>query len=552
MSISGDGPGLSKAKRRLGRYLAGAGLLMLTFSIAYQWAAGFFAGEDISFLQAVHVVVETFTTTGYGEQTRFWVDHPPLLALSILMQLTGVTTVFLTLPLFLVPLVEDALRTAPPTASTHTDHVVICTFTPRGDALVDELDSMDVPYVILEADRDRAEELYGEGYEVVHGDPEEVESLEAANAPEALAIVADDDDETNASVILAAKQAAPDARVVSLIEDPEVADYHRYAGADRVVSPRRLLGESLAGKATTSISSELGDAIEIGEDFEVAELLVQRGSPVEDRTIAESGIGEVTGVNVIGAWFSGEFVSPPAPDAVIDEHTILLVVGREKQLEELRALTLSSARRFRRGTVIVAGYGEVGSTAAETLASAGVPHLVVDKRDKPGVDLVGDITDPQTLAEANVSEARGVLLALDNDTTAVFATLVSERVSEETEVIARANETESIAKLYRAGADYVLALSTVAGRMLASTVLDEEVIAPQSQIEIVRTHAPGLVGRTLAGADVRARTNCTVIAVERGGELVTEIGPAFRVEADDDLVVAGVDEDIYRFNEQFG
>lgn len=308
----------------------------------------------------------------------------------------------------------------------------------------------------------------------------------------------------------------------------------------------------LAGKATTSISSELGDAIEIGEDFEVAELLVQRGSPAEGRTIAESGIGDVTGVNVIGAWFTGEFVSPPAPHAVIDEHTILLVVGREKQLEELRALTLSSARRFRRGTVIVAGYGEVGSTAAEKLASAGVPHLVVDKQDKPGVDLVGDITDPQTLSEANVSEARGVLLALDNDTTAVFATLVSERVSEETEVIARANETESIAKLYRAGADYVLALSTVAGRMLASTVLDEEVIAPQSQIEIVRTNAPGLVGRTLAGADVRARTNCTVIAVERNGALVTEVGPEFRVEADDDLVVAGVDEDIYRFNEQFG
>ena len=552
MSISGNGPGLSKAKSRLGRYLAGAALLMLTYAVVYRWAVGYFAGEDVTFLQAVHVVVETFTTTGYGEQTQLWVDHPPLLTLSILMQLTGVTTVFLTLPLFLVPLVEDALRTAPPTSSDLTGHVVICTFTPRGDALVDELDAMAMEYVILESDRALAEELYGQGYDVVHGDPESAESLEAANAHEALAIVADDDDETNASIILAAKQAAPTSRVVSLIEDPKVAEYHRYAGADTVVSPRRLLGESLAGKATTSISSSLGDAIEIGEDFEVAELLVQRGSPVEGKSIAESGIGNITGVNVIGAWFSGEFVSPPAPGDVIDEHTILLVVGREKRLEELRTLTLSSARRFRRGAVIVAGYGEVGSTAAETLASAGVPNLVVDKEDKPGVDVVGDITDPQTLAEAKVTEARAVLLALDNDTTAVFATLVSERVSEETEVIARANETESIAKLYRAGADYVLALSTVAGRMLASTVLDEEVIAPQSQIEIVRTQAPGLVGQTLAGADVRAKTNCTVIAVERDEELITEAGPNLRVRRDDDLIVAGIDEDIYRFNELFG
>ncbi|WP_410765060.1 potassium channel family protein [Haloferax sp. DFSO60] len=552
MSISGDGPGLSKAKQRLGRYLAAAATAILLYAIVYQWALGYFTDETTTFLQALHVVVETFTTTGYGEQAGLWEETPPLLALSIAMQLTGVVTVFLALPLFLVPLVEDALRTDPPTSSSLTDHVIICTYTPRGDALVDELESMDVPYVIVEGDRDLAEELYAEDYTVIHGDPESVEVLEDANASEALSIVTDDDDETNASIILAAKQAAPDCRVVSLIEDPHVADYHRYAGADAVVSPRRLLGESLAGKATTSVSTELGDAVEIGEDFEVAELLVQRGSPVEGKPIAESGIANLTGANVIGAWFSGEFVSPPAPDAVIDEHTILLVVGREKQLEKLRELTLSSARRFRRGAILIAGYGEVGSTAAETLASSGVPHVVIDLEDKPGVDIVGDVTDPQTLIEAGVKEARGVLVALNDDTTAVFATLVSERVSEETEVIARANETESIAKLYRAGADYVLALSTVAGRMLASTVLDEEVIAPQSQIELVRTHADKLVGKTLAEADVRAKTNCTIIAVKRDGNLLTEIGPDFRIGRKDELIVAGIDQDIYRFNEQFG
>ena len=63
----------------------------------------------------------------------------------------------------------------------------------------------------------------------------------------------------------------------------------------------------------------------------------------------------------------------------------------------------------------------------------------------------------------------------------------------------------------------ILALATVSGRMLASNLLDEEVIAPQSQLEIVRTTAPALVGQSLAEADVRARTNCTVIAAERDG-----------------------------------
>lgn len=39
------------------------------------------------------------------------------------------------------------------------------------------------------------------------------------------------------------------AFVLPLVKDETVADYHRYAGADDVASPRRLLGESLAAKA---------------------------------------------------------------------------------------------------------------------------------------------------------------------------------------------------------------------------------------------------------------------------------------------------------------
>jgi Trk K+ transport system NAD-binding subunit len=360
--------------------------------------------------------------------------------------------------------------------------------------------------------------------------------------------VADDTDERNASIVLSAKEVAPDVRVVSLIEDAEVADYQRYAGADRIVSPRRLLGESLANKATTSVSADL-DAIEIGEDFEIAELLVQRGADVVGRKIADSRIAEITGVNIIGAWFRGEFVSPPDPDAVIDEHTILLVSGQEGQVEQLRDLTLSKARRYRRGEVVVAGSGEVGTTAGDVLASEGVSTTVVDLEDKPGVDVVGDVTDRRTLKEAGVADARSILLALDDDTTTIFAALVVNQFSPETEVIARANERQSVRKLYRAGAEYVLALSTVSGRLLASQLLDEEVISPSTQVDVVRTKAPGLAGKSLVQADVRARTNCTVIAVERNGDLITDVGPEFVVRATDNLVVAGLDADINRFAE---
>ncbi|WP_435182652.1 potassium channel family protein [Halobellus sp. EA9] len=221
-------------------------------------------------------------------------------------------------------------------------------------------------------------------------------------------------------------------------------------------------------------------------------------------------------------------------------------------MARLRELARSEARRHRRGRVVVAGYGEVGSTAADALADAGVPHVVLDSAEKPGVDVVGDVTDPEALERAGVADAESVLIALDDDTTAIFATLVVERLAPEAEIIVRANDAASVKKIYRAGAEYVLALSTVSGRMLASNLTDEEVIAPQSQIEIVRVDAPRLVGTSLAKADVRARTGSTVLAVERDDELRTDVGPDFRIRSGDTLVVAGTDEAVNAFNERYG
>ncbi len=542
---------MSKATRRAVAYVVLAIAVMVGYALVYQWVMATFEGHPIPFVQALHSVVETFTTTGYGEEAQFW-HTPAIFLLNIVMMLTGVVLIFLTLPLFIVPLVESALTTEPPTSVDTTRHAIICKFTPRGDTLVDELDSMGRPYVIVESDRDRAQQLYEGGYSVMHGDPETVEALEAANVSDAIALVADDTDERNASIVLAARQAASDLQIISFVEDADTGDYHRYAGANKVVSPRRLLGTRLASKATNAVSSALGESVEIGEDFEIAEFLVHQGSPLVDRTIADSGVGEMTGTNIIGAWFRGEFVTPPAPDDVIDEHTILLVAGREQQLERLKELTLSETHHRRRGKVIVAGYGEVGTTAADTLASAGVPVTTVDVTEKSGVHVVGDVTDQRTLESAGIDGARSIVLTLADDTTTIFAALAIRQLAPNVEVIARANETESVPKLYRAGAEYVLALSTVSGRMLASNLLDEEVIAPDTQVQIVRTDAPGLVGRSLAEADVRARTNCTVIAAERNGDLITEVRPDFVVRTDDELIVAGADEDVNRFTDLVG
>ncbi|MFC7096605.1 potassium channel family protein [Halobaculum marinum] len=539
---------MPSATRRATEYLLGAFGVMLLLAFVYQWGYGTFEGRTVSYVHSLYVVVETFTTTGFGIDVNQW-DDPRMLVLMAGMQLVGVGLIFLALPAVIIPLINEALTSSAPRTTTATGHVVICEFTPRGETLVKELRSRDQSYVVVEPDEDRAVDLANE-HDVVHGDPEEVKTLERANVGAARALVADGDDETNASIVLSAREISEELRVVSLVEDEEVADYHRYAGADRVISPRRLLGESLGAKATVSVSDELGGGVEIGEDFQIAELLVHHGSPLVGETIAESGIGERTGANVLGAWDDGEFESPPRPERVIDQHTVLLVVGNETELEALKELTLSETRRQRRGRVIVAGYGMVGHSAAEELRPTD-DVVVVDLVDDEPIDVVGDATDRETLERAGIGDARAVVLALDSDTTTIFATLAVKQVAPNTEVIVRANDADSVPKLYRAGAEYVLALSTVSGRLLASHLLDEEVLRPETQVDLVRTHAPKLEGEGLADADVRARTGVTVVAIERDGDLITNIGPDTRIVPDDTLVVAGTDDAVNHFNELF-
>ncbi|WP_178918107.1 TrkA family potassium uptake protein [Natronomonas gomsonensis] len=533
-------------------YLLGLLAVMFAYTLAYDYGMSAFENDPRTFLESFQIVVETFTTTGFGSDSAGW-SSTEMLVLIVVMDLTGVLLIFIALPVLVFPLFEEAISTTAPTSvEDFEDHVVICNLTSRGETLIDELESNGVGYVVVEQDREVAEELHEAEYSVIHADPKTLDGLRAAELPSARALVADDTDQINTSIILTAKELAGDVEVISFAEDPSRERYHHLAGADTVFSPRALLGRSLASKITTSISTSLSDTIAAGDQFEIVELPIHHGSELIGKTIDEIGIRQRTGANVIGAWFRGQFETPPSPDAVIDSGTVLLVTGQEPQLERLKNLTLSDIRHFRSSQTLLIGRGEVGDSVASRLDEEGIPYTTLDLVEKPGVDRVGDATDPEELEAAGIQEANTAVLALSDDTTTEFATLVARDLSPDIEILARAEENENVTKIYRAGADYVLSLATVSGRMLASTILDEEVISFDKQVDIVQTEAPGLVGTTIGEAEVRSETNCTVIAVERNGDVRTEIGPDFRIEDGDELIIAGTDEGTSAFTERFG
>ncbi|QDX39563.1 TrkA family potassium uptake protein [Salarchaeum sp. JOR-1] len=539
---------MERQQRRAVGYLALLAVVVAGYTLAYQVGMAVFEGERVTLVHAFHIVVETFTTTGYGEDASRW-DTAGILLLMDAMQLTGVLMLFLTLPLFVVPWVERRLEVDPPESVSLTDHVVICGYTDRVEALIDELDAQTVDYVVVEPDRAEAQELHEGGVTVVHGNAEDTDVLDAVSVPDARAVVLDASDETNATLALSVREVDADVRVVGFVADPSHANYVRYAGADRVLSPHEILGRSLANKVTNAITTDLGETVRLGDDFEVAEMPIQRGSELDGSTLADGRVRERTGANVVGLWAAGEFIAAPDPTRELDRSTILLVAGDDDALTALKELTLTEARRHDRGRVVVAGYGDTGTRVSEILDENDVPHTVVDRKDRPGVDVVGDVSEEETLAEAGLADASALLLALGDDAASVFATLVARENYPDVELLCRANDTRAEPRLYAAGAGYVLALATVSGRMLASTLLGEDVMSLDNQVDLVRTRAPAFVGQTLREAAVRERTGCTVIAVQRDGTVESDPSPEFRIERGDALVVAGTDDDIARFTD---
>ncbi len=515
------------------------------YALIYQAGMATFENEALSYLHALQVVIEAITTAGFGGDAPW--ESTMMNALVIAMNMTGVLLVFLALPLFVTPMFKRALRDTPPTTTDCTNHVIIGAHTSSENVLRSELEAASVPYLVVEDDADALRRLVRSDVNVIKGRIDQHRTLQAARLSEARALVIDAEGKKGAAAILSARHVDSSARIISVVEDDDVARYHRYAGADNIVRPRQVMGSRLAQKASTSISADLHDSLALDSDLELTELLVHPGSDLAGTTIADAKLREKTGVTIIGLWNDGQFIPSPDPQQRLEPHTILVAASDHERLSALKLQT-ASPQSSRPEHVIIGGCGVVGQHASQVLARHDIRHTMIDTQDVPGVDVIGNVADEDVLRHAGADAADAFILALNDDTTSMYATLVIRHMNPDLELLTRANRTENVPNFYHAGADYVLALPTVTGRMIFSLLMqNEQALSPGTQFNIIRMQAPGLAGRSLGELDVRARTGCTVVAAERDGSLLRDLGPDFVVQPDDRLVAAGSDDALNRF-----
>jgi Trk K+ transport system NAD-binding subunit len=539
---------LSRRDRLIVYYLGGLVVLVLLYTAVYNLALARLEGVDQSVFASFEFVVQTMTTTGYGQDSGFW-SHPLMYLLVAGVQISGIGIGFFTLRLIIIPLFTDAEVNLDDRLTPKEDHVIVCEYRRDSAVLLDELDELDIEYVLISSSEENAKRLSDEGYSAIHGSPQDTGAFERASIDTARAVITDAGDAT-VNTILTVRSVREDVEVIALTDDSDLRDVLLDTGADSVLSPHGVLGHRLAEKAVSAIGSELTDRIDLGADMQVSEVPVHQGSRLIDRPIRESNIREETGANVIAAWIDGELQLPPDPNAVIRPNTVLLVSGGDEALAAFSDFVRPVRRGRQHDRVLVAGLGEVGRAARSVLEEAGIDAVTIDVDGGDGVDVVGDAGSEAVLREAGIGSADALIVGLPEDSSSLLTTVVARSLNSDIEILVRVSDTDATRKALSAGADYVLSVPRVSARMVARELRGEDVLAPASQIRLVRVPATPLAGTTLAESSVYERTGCRVIAVEDDGRSAA-IDPNRQFTGSERLTIAGTDESVQRFLKQF-
>jgi voltage-gated potassium channel len=285
-------------------------------------------------------------------------------------------------------------------------------------------------------------------------------------------------------------------------------------------------------------------------------------------TVTEIGYGEVHPLSPTGRMFLVPIMVASVIGlgllwALITAMVVEIDVGglmrRRRVMRETEAL---------RDHFIVCGGGRMGRVVMQELLQAGRPLIVVD-HDSARLDalveehprlltLSGDATRDQVLAAAGVGRARGLAACLSDDAANLLLCMTARGQRPDLEIVARANDEETVEKLRRGGAGHVISPAVTGASRMAATLLRPSVVSfldavtlgSDIRLRLEETElSPGspLVGRTLAEAKIPQRTGLIVLALKSGdGRPRYNPGPETRLAERDVMIVLGEPDQVQR------
>ena len=192
-------------------------------------------------------------------------------------------------------------------------HVVIAGYNDIGRVIKNELEMLDIPFVVVDTEPPQ-------DCPAVGGRPTEMENLQKANIERARALIAVGDNETNAVTILTARRLNEKLNIIALARNGGVEDILYKCGASTVVSRDKVISAVLShwikGDFTHRLSGEIFGDTTIQEYRVLANL--------DGKSIMESGIRERMGT-IIAVYRGSRLIVNPAPQFILKKGDVLIL-----------------------------------------------------------------------------------------------------------------------------------------------------------------------------------------------------------------------------------
>jgi voltage-gated potassium channel len=289
-------------------------------------------------------------------------------------------------------------------------------------------------------------------------------------------------------------------------------------------------------------------------------------------TIATIGYGEVRPLTDGGRIFTIVLIVTNLGVFAYALSLITSILVQNEFFDNFRTNKMRNKIASLRNHVIVCGYGRNGKEACEMLKRNGIKHVVLESKKELTEEsshhddfffLNEDATKDESLIDAGINYAKGLITTLPNDADNVYVTLTARELNQRLTIISRASADASFSKLKRAGANNVIMPDKIGGAHMASLIVHPDVkefidiISGQSgeavQIEeiMIEDIRKKFSGSTIKEMNLRFATGVNVIGLKNKDGSYT-VNPDIGISIDDGvkLILLGTVQQMQKLKSQ--
>ena len=242
--------------------------------------------------------------------------------------------------------------------------------------------------------------------------------------------------------------------------------------------------------------------------------------------------------------------------------TLYVLIEIIESVLEGRLSTAFGIARVKRGMAklknhkIICGGGRTGNVVIDEFRTDSFDFVVIEhdpevvkelrKKDIPIVE--GDATKDETLKEAGVERASGLVSTLPSDCSNLLLCITAKDINKNLELVARASSEEAAKRLYSIGAKKVVIVEEIGGRRLAKSLIKPAVVdflefvteTEEASLESIKIeHGAKIANKKVKDLRIKEKIGAIIVAIIRDEKVISNVGPEDEIQEGDTVVVIG-------------